>query len=288
MLNLSNIKNYPAPGRMFSFLLVLIILWVPGLALIYLGMFLTHQNLEDPGTKNLLSILTMGLLAIEFIALLPWWGRHVYQHPNLYARYGLVFTRQNGLLLLKGLAIGSGFAFALFITQGLLGWLTWQPPRLPIVQLALEGAASALGVGLAEELFFRGWMLDELDRDYSSKVAAIVDAITFAVLHFLKPIPVILASLPAFPGLFLLAMVVIIAKRQHRNLLGISIGLHAGMVWAYYIINVGKMVRYSGSVSDWITGINGNPISGLLGLIFLGSLAWLMSNLVGKTIRDPG
>ncbi len=281
MLNLDRIKNYPAPGRMFSFLLVLIILWVPGLVLIYLGMFLTHQNLEDPGTKNLLSILTMGLLAIEFIVLLPWWGRRVYQHPNLYARYGLVLTRQNGVLLLKGLAIGSFFAFALFITQGLLGWLTWQSPRLPILQLALEGAASALGVGFAEELFFRGWMLNELDRDYLPKASWITDAGLFATLHFLKPIPVILASLPAFPGLFLLATVVIIAKRQNRNLLGMSIGLHAGMVWAYYIVNVGNMVKYSGRVSDWITGINGNPISGLLGLIFLTALAVTISILPG-------
>jgi uncharacterized protein len=223
----------------------------------------------------------MGLLAIEFIVLLPWWGRRVYQHPNLYARYGLVFTLQNGVLLLKGLAIGACFAFALFITQGLLGWLTWQSPRLPILQLGLEGAASALGVGLAEELFFRGWMLTELDRDYSTKVSWIADAFLFATLHFLKPIPVILASLPAFPGLFLLATVVIIAKRHNRNLLGMSIGLHAGMVWAYYIVNVGNMVKYSGRVSDWMTGINGNPISGLLGLIFLAALALTISNLPG-------
>ena len=278
MLNLSNIKNYPAPGRMLSFLLVLIILWVPGLALIYFVMGST-QNLEDPGTKNLLSILTMGLLAIEFIALIPWWGRRVYQHPNLYARYGLVFTRQNGLLLLKGLAIGSCFTFALFITQGLLGWLTWQSPRLSIFQLALEGSATALGVGLAEELFFRGWMLTELERDYSQQFSWIADAGLFAILHFLKPISAILASLPAFPGLFLLATVVIIAKRKYRNLLGISIGLHAGLVWAFYIINVGNMVKYSGRVSDWITGINGNPISGLLGIIFLGALALTISNL---------
>jgi uncharacterized protein len=282
MLNLSQIKNYPAPGRMFCFILVLALLWLPGLALIYLVMGST-QNLEDPGTKNLLSILTMGLLAIEFIALLPWWGRKVYEHPNLYARYGLVFTRQNGLLLLKGLAIGASFAVALFITQGLLGWLTWQSPRLPIWQLALEGSATALGVGLAEELFFRGWMLDELERDYAPKSALIIDAGLFALLHFLKPISVVLASLPQFPGLFLLGTVVIIAKRQYRNLLGISIGLHAGMVWAYYIVNVGNMVKYSGRVSDWITGINGNPISGVLGLIFLGILAILMSN-ISKTV----
>ena len=285
MLNLSNIKNYPAPGRMFSFLLVLILLWLPGLTLIYLVMGST-QNLEDPGTKNLLSILTMGLLAIEFIALLPWWGRKVYQHPNLYSRYGLVFTRQNGLLLLKGLAIGSCFTFALFITQGLLGWLTWQSPRLPILQLLLEGSATALGTALAEELFFRGWMLDELDRDYSPTIALITDAGLFASLHFIKPISVMLASLPQFPGLWLLSTVLVIAKRQHRNLLGMSIGLHAGMVWAYYVINVGNMVKYSGRVSDWITGINGNPLSGLLGLIFLGILAVFMSNSSGKVDRS--
>jgi uncharacterized protein len=273
MLNLSYIKNYPAPGRMFAFLLVLVLLWLPGLALIYGGFMAAHQNLEDPGTKNLLSILTMGLLAIEFMLFLPWWGRKVYQHPNLYYRYGLVATRENGLLIIKGLAIGLAIALCLFYIQGMFGWLTWRSPSLPIPQLILEGAATALGVGLAEELFFRGWMLDELERDYQPQVSLIVDAGLFAILHFLKPIPVMLQSLPQFPGLCLFATVLIVAKRQQRNLLGLSIGLHAGMVWAYYIINVGKMVEYSGRVSDWVTGINGNPLSGLLGLLFLGLLA---------------
>lgn len=269
---------------MLSFVLVLALLWLPGLGLIYLVMGST-QKLEEPSTKNLLSILTMGLLAIEFIALLPWWGRKVYQHPNLYSRYGLVLTRQNGLLLLAGLAIGTGFTLALFTTQSLLGWLTWQSPRLPLLQLAFEGAATALGVGLAEELFFRGWMLDELERDYAPTTAAIVDAGLYAVLHFLKPIPVILASLPEFPGLFLLGTVVTIAKHRNSNLLGMSIGLHAGMVWAYYIVNVGNMVRYSDRVSDWITGVNGNPISGLLGLIFLAILATLIAKFSGRLDR---
>ncbi len=284
MLKLSNIKNYPAPGRMLSFLLVLVLLWLPGLALIY-GVMGSTQNLEDPGTKNLVSILTMGWLAIEFIAILPWWGRKVYDHPNLYARYGLVFTRRNGLLLLGGLAIGSVFAFALFMTQGFCGWLTWQTPRLSIGQLILEGSATALGTALAEELFFRGWMLDELERDYSPPTSLIANSGLFAALHFIKPIPAMLASLPQFPGLFLLGTIVIIAKRQHQNLLGMSIGLHAGMVWAYYIINVGNMVKYSGRVSDWVTGINGNPLSGLLGLIFLGILVVVMLKLPGQPAR---
>lgn len=282
MLNLSYIKNYPAPGRMCSFILVLILLWLPGLALIYGGFMAARQNLEDPSTKNLLSILTMGLLAIEFLAILPWWGRKVYQHPNLYYRYGLVATRENGLLLLKGLGIGLALALCLFSIQGVFGWLTWRSPSLPIWQLILEGSATALGVGLAEELFFRGWMLDELERDYQPQVSLVADAGLFAILHFLKPIPVMLQSLPQFPGLCLFATVLVIAKRQQRNLLGLSIGLHAGMVWAYYIVNVGKMVEYSGRVSDWVTGINGNPLSGLLGLVFLGLLAIALAKFSGR------
>jgi uncharacterized protein len=267
---------------MCSFLLVLVLLWLPGLVLIYGGFIAAQQNLEDPGIKNLLSILTMGLLAIEFLAILPWWGRTVYQHPNLYYRYGLVATRENGLLLLKGLAIGLSLAICLFYIQGIFGWLTWRSPSLPILQLILEGSATALGVGLAEELFFRGWMLDELERDYQPQVSLVADAGLFAILHFLKPIPVMLQSLPQFPGLCLFATVLVIAKRQQRNLLGLSIGLHAGMVWAYYIVNVGKMVEYSGRVSDWVTGINGNPLSGLLGLMFLGLLAIALAKLSGR------
>ncbi len=281
MLNLNYIKNYPAPGRMLSFLLVLILIWLPGVALIY-AVAGSTQNLADPGVQNLLSILTMGLLAIEFMVFLPWWGRKVYQHPNLFYRYGLVITRENGLLLLKGLAIGIPITFSLFITQGICGWLTWQSPSLPLWQLIFEGAATAFGVGLAEELFFRGWMLDELERDAPSQVALIVDASLFALLHFIKPIQVMLQSLPQFPGLFLLGTVLVIAKRQHGNLLGMSIGIHVGMVWAYYIINVGKIVKYSGRVSDWITGINGNPLSGLLGLIFMIALVVVLAKFPRK------
>lgn len=285
MINLNYIKNYPAPTRMFLFLLGLMLLWLPGLVLIY-GIMATTQNIADPGPKNLLSILTMGLLAIEFILFLPLWGRKVYQHPNLLDRCGLVFTRENGLLLIKGLGIGLCITFSLFATQGLFGWLTWKSPTLSIFQLVFEGSLTALGVGLAEELFFRGWMLEELERDYPPKASLVLNAGLFALLHFLKPIPAMLESLPQFPGLCLLATVLIIAKRLHRNLLGMSIGLHAGMVWAYYIINVGQMVTYSGRVSDWVTGINGNPISGFLGLVFLGVLAIILLKFSGKNSQS--
>jgi uncharacterized protein len=58
-----------------------------------------------------------------------------------------------------------------------------------------------------------------------------------------------------------------------KDRLGLSIGFHTGIVWGYYIINVGELVRYSGSVPDWVTGINGNPLAGAIGLLFLSVLA---------------
>lgn len=276
MIYLNYIKNYPAPGRMLSFLLVLILLWLPGVALIY-GVMGHNYNLVDPGTQNLVTILTMGLLTIEFMILLPWWGQQVYQHPNLFYRYGLVITRKNGLCWLKGLAIGWCATAGLYLIQWLCGWIAWQSPSLPLLQLILESIPTALGVGLAEELFFRGWMLDELERDYSPQAALVVNAGLFAMLHFIKPISAMIQSLPQFPGLFLLGIVLVIAKRQHGNLLGISIGIHSGMIWAFYLVSVGKIVKYSDNISDWITGINGNPLSGLLGLIFMIGLAILLS-----------
>jgi len=111
----------------------------------------------------------------------------------------------------------------------------------------------ALGLGFAEELLFRGWLLDELQR------------ITVPVWHsgwmrlymlyctLLSRQQRFFAPLPGFPGL-LLGLTFVWAKRSHRSRLGF-IGLH-GLVWGYYIINVGQLVEYSGQVPDWITGVD--------------------------------
>lgn len=60
------------------------------------------------------------------------------------------------------------------------------------------------------------------------------------------------------------------------NRLGISIGLHAGLVWGYYIVNVGQLIEYSNQVPVWVTGIDGNPIAGVMGLLFLSGLTGII------------
>jgi hypothetical protein len=226
----------------------------------------------------------MSLLAFEFLALVKLWGQVVYQQPHIFQGYGLAVTDQNGLDLIEGLATGLSSLWALFLLQGWLGWLSWQdfPPRFPVV--LLEGLLVALGVGLAEEAAFRGWLLDELQRDYSPKISLWGSSVVYAGLHFLKPIAEVLRTLPQFPGLVMLGLALVWAKRSRSGRLGLSIGLHAGLVWGYYLIQVGELVKYSNQVPEWVTGIDQNPLVGGMGLMFLGTIAFWMRRRSQKSV----
>ena len=135
----------------------------------------------------------------------------------------------------------------------------------------------ALGVGFAEELLFRGWLVDELQQDYRPKVALWSSSAIYALLHFVKPWAEILRTLPSFPGLFLLGLILGWARQIYHGRLGFAIGLHAGLVWGYYVINVGNLVHYLDQVPAWVTGIDRNPLAGGMGLLFL--------SLIGLTLR---
>jgi uncharacterized protein len=215
----------------------------------------------------------MSGVVVIFLLLLPWWSRRVYEQPRAFSSIGLIGNRQNLLDFWRGWLIGLIFVMGLFVLQGACGWLVWQPVGIPLPQLIGGGLLSSIGVGLAEELFFRGWLLQELETDYSLSVALVADSFIYAALHFMKPIAEMLRGLPQFPGLAILGAVMVLAKRGQKNRLGISIGLHAGMIGAIYLVNVGQLVKYTGSVSDWITGIYGAPHAGLLGIISLSILA---------------
>ncbi|MBH8576175.1 CPBP family intramembrane metalloprotease [Nostocaceae cyanobacterium CENA369] len=272
-INLVSLAQRPAPLRLGYFILTLLLLWLPFAAPIYL---LVRDS-------NLVSILTMVLLYVEFIVLLKLWGKHVYQQPQILKQYGLELTRQNGVDLLRGLALGLINILILFGIQGFLGWLVWQQPKVFLLKIVLEGLIVGLGIGFAEELLFRGWLLDELQRDYSPRVALWTDAIVFATLHFIKPLKAIIQTLPQFPALVLLGLTQVWGKRWRRGRLGLPMGLHGGLVWGYYIINIGELIKYSGKVPDWVPGINNNPLQGMMGVLLMSVLAlWIR----GRTQRS--
>jgi membrane protease YdiL (CAAX protease family) len=274
-INLFSLAQRPAPIRLGCFILIMLVPWLFYVAAIYL-------LVKDENTRT---ILTMGILAVEFLFLLPWWSKYIHQQTRAFPHYGLEFTRKNGVELLRGVAIGLISVLALFSLQGMLGWLVWQQPNFSMVQLVLEGLLTGLGVAFAEELFFRGFIYDELQRDYNYKSVVWATAIIFAVLHFIKPLPVIISTSPQFLGLLLLGLACVWAKRSCRGRLGLPIGLHGGLVWGNYIIEVGKLIEYSGKVPQWVTGVNNNPLAGIMGLLSLLLLALWMRKQQGTVKR---
>jgi membrane protease YdiL (CAAX protease family) len=282
---LAHLSQYPAPVRIIIFALILVGLWLPFAIPLY-------QVIKDP---NLVSIVTMVILYGLFLVLVQVWGKRVYHQPNLLQRYGLVLSRQSGVEFLEGFAIGCASCFVLFGSQAWLGWVVWQPANSVFPRIMVEGLLVAIGVCLAEELVFRGWLLDELQRDYNAIFSRWLNAGIFASLHFIKPLSELIPTLPQFPGLLLLGLTLIWAKGIGRyspagqyvwsldrpifGRLSLPIGLHGGLVWSYYLVKVGQLSQYTGAVPEWVTGINGNPLSGIMGLCFMTVLMLAMRQL---------
>ncbi|MEL6166723.1 MAG: hypothetical protein AAFR37_24275 [Cyanobacteria bacterium J06628_3] len=103
--------------------------WLPYAAAVYI-------IFKDENTRT---IFAMGILAIEFLFLLPWWSKYIHCSTPAFPHYGLEFTRKNAVELLRGIAIGLISVLLLFALQGTLGWLVFQQPSFSMVQLVLEG-----------------------------------------------------------------------------------------------------------------------------------------------------
>jgi uncharacterized protein len=264
---LNRISTYPVIIRLGIFLLFLASIWLP------FALPLQYFLQQDP---NILTIAVMSLLFVEFLILQKFWGKKVYQQNNIFASYGLLRSRQNAIELIKGSSIGFCFCLSLFFFQAICGWVTIAQPSHTIIPIVVEGLLSALGVAFAEELFFRGWLFFELKRDYPLQTVLWLSALIFAIAHFLKPIAEIVRTFMTFPALFLLGFALARSKIKYGDRLGICIGIHGGLVWGYYILNVGKLITYTDRVPSWVTGIDGNPIAGLLGLLFLALLTFFL------------
>lgn len=268
--------------RVFIFLLVLALFWSPIAAAVYLP----NGWLADSVSAEIVALV---LVYVGFLLWLPIWGRHIHAWALPFQQCGLRLQAQFFRDL--GLALGIGVlgVFSLFGIETLLGWAQPTVPSPRLVRFVLEGLLMALAVGFAEEMLFRGWVLSELEQNYSSLSALLMNAVFFAATHFIKPWADVVRTLPQFFGLVVLGMALVWARRSPTGVarqspmgspskrltrLGFPIGLHAGLIWGYYIVNVGGLSEYTGQVPEWVTGIDRNPLAGLLGVILLSLIAW--------------
>jgi len=82
-----------------------------------------------------------------------------------------------------------------------------------------------LGVGFAEEIIFRGWLLEELKFEYGTKISIALQAIIFSCVHNLSnEIVWDIAGLRL--GFILLGIFLSLVKIRDKGSLWNSIGIH--------------------------------------------------------------
>lgn len=285
------LQRCPAAIRIIALLTGVILLALPLVVPIYVW--------EYAATNGKTVIWAPIALLGVFVLCLPQWMRRVHQSSKPWEAIGFsggrAWWRSWGIAFLAGM-LGVALLYGL---QLLLGWADWVSPDASLRRFLLEGLLVGFGVGLAEELLFRGWLLYELDQDCSALMALGINAGVFAIAHFLRPLADILATWPQFVGLILLGAALVWARRiplsKHRlskpiTTVGPAAGLHGGLVFAYYQVDVNDLVISTNQVPEWVTGIGNNPLAGLLGLVFLGiicRITYVLSHYPKPAEKQP-
>lgn len=184
-----------------------------------------------------------------------------------FSDYGLTWN----LRLLSSLTIGFGLGVfslvVLFAIQTALGWVTWQmQDGQRLATVLLPTLFLVICISGIEELVFRGFVLTQLQQDFAPVIAAAISSAIFALLHLVWEQR---ETMPQLPGLWLMGMVLVLARWVDGGSLGLAWGLHTGWVWAIASLDTLQMINYTGTCSEWVTGKYGKPLAGVAGILFL-------------------
>ena len=237
------VQSLPAGLRIPTFVIPFLLLWW-GLGTL---------QLPELGMVAILFMLVVGGLGL--------WGRSIHRHLRPYRALGLHHSAPFYREMMVGAVFGWAGGFLPFFIEGWLGWLEWVPVEpIKLLSALVNAMATAIAVGFAEELLFRGWLLEELRLNYGIWLAGGIATVIYAAVHQWGP---------QFFGLLLVGSILVRAKVLTGDRLGLSMGLHSGWVFAISFVNIASAFKTTGAVPDWITGIDGNPLAGMVGGVTL-------------------
>ena len=165
-----------------------------------------------------------------------------------------------------GLAvIGLAITFFFQIRTGLLIWHPDQGRQWSTLSPLFLLLATA--IALVEEVIFRGIFQGQLETELSPWLAAIVISALFAVLHLLWERRL---TLPQLPGLWLLGMVLVLARWFDGGNLALAWGLHGGWVFGLASVDATGLLTYPDLGGNVWVGKQNQPLAGVGGLLCLG------------------
>ncbi len=257
---LMSLKTSTALLKVAIFFIAWIALWLP--LAIPLAIWLKWRPPKPLAAEQKLPLLA----PLYLIAPLILWGASSIDGVS-FSTYGLDWKLSILVSLGLGLALGVLSLIILFSTQWTLGWVEWHSENWQrLGKVFLPVLVLGLWIGVTEELIFRGFLLNELQQDYSRWVAAVISSVIFALLHLVWEQQ---DTLPQLPGLWLMGMVLVVARWVDGGDLGLAWGLHTGWIWGLACLDSAELISYTGKSSTWITGLGKKPLAGVAGISFL-------------------
>ncbi|MFM6203069.1 MAG: lysostaphin resistance A-like protein, partial [Dolichospermum sp.] len=198
-----------------AFFMLWLICWLPLVAILaIIGNWQIHKSLSPEQKVPLLVSLYL------LVPLILW----EFQRLNLgsFSDYGLVAKVSIFRSLFIGFGLGVFILAIVFFCQICLGWCYLEKPNIKFIPSSfLTIFLVAWFVGGIEELVFRGFLLTKLEQNYSIWLAAIISSLVFAILHLVWEQK---ETIPQLPGLWLMAMVLVLATLVDGHNLGIAWG----------------------------------------------------------------
>lgn len=207
------------------------------------------------------------MLSLYGVAIPVLWGLSRFWGIT-FRQYGWQAHPSFWLQVALGFGVATGSLGLFYGVQVLLGWLGGRSPQQPRDWLlVLPLLLLALWVSVTEELLFRGFLQQQLLTVFSPLGAIALGSLIFALLHFVwEPWR---QEWPQLPGLWLLGVVLCLARLAGGGSLALAIGLHAGWVWVIACSDSLGLWQPQHPQGGWLTGEPGKPLASGLGLLML-------------------
>jgi uncharacterized protein len=257
---LSFLENAPVIVVLMAFFVGWIVCWFPVAIVSALALNLQLGKPLQPEQKLPL------LISLYLLAPFILWGINWLTNTS-FSNYGFNVNISLFSSLGLGFVLGVLSLAVIFGGQFWLSWCSWQESQTKQLRsILLPIFLVALFVGGIEELIFRGFLFTQLAQDYPVWVAAVISSLIFALLHLVWERR---ETIPQLPGLWLMGMVLVLARFSCSGNLGLAWGLHAGWVWAIACLDTAELITYTGKVPEWLTGKNKKPLAGAAGIVCL-------------------
>ena len=197
---------------------------------------------------------------LALLVSLPLRVKNLWKEKQAWISLGVVAPSRKDVFkaLLRGFIKAVLLLLVLLIGLFFAGQIKWQPQIS--AGLLLNGFALGVGVGFAEELLFRGWLLGELEFRFASKawgksLALVLQALVFSLAHTRFNLP--LASLCGLlGGLTLLGLALGLQRRADAGLIWGAVALHGGLVGGWFVLNQGLIGQQEGNpICSWLAWI---------------------------------